>query len=91
MLKPELIIYLADKYQLPRNVVLELIADMIGFITDNVLGGETLTLEKFGTFQLKERKACTRIHPLTKVRMEIPARKVIVFKPAKNLTIKFSN
>ena len=91
MLKPQLVIYLADKYQLPRNVVMELMADMIGFITDNVLGGESLTLEKFGTFQLKERKACTRIHPLTKEKMEIPARKVIVFKPAKNLTITFNN
>ncbi|MGL5228747.1 MAG: HU family DNA-binding protein, partial [Bacteroidales bacterium] len=79
MLKSELIIYLSDKYQLPRKVVLDLMADTIQFITDNVLGGDSLTLDNFGTFQLKERKACTRMHPLTKVKMNIPARKVIVF------------
>ena len=89
MLKPQLIIYLADRYKLPRSVVQDLMTDMIQYITDNVLGGESLTLDKFGTFELKERKACTRTHPLTKERMIIPARKVIVFKPAKSLIIKF--
>ena len=39
----------------------------------------------FGTFQVVEKEARTGINPRTKEKIEIPARKVVKFKPASEL------
>ena len=39
----------------------------------------------FGTFSVMEKEARTGINPRTKEKIEIPARKVVKFKPAADL------
>lgn len=39
----------------------------------------------FGTFAIVDKPARTGINPATKEKIEIPARKVVKFKPASNL------
>lgn len=39
----------------------------------------------FGTFSIVEKEARTGINPRTKEKIEIPARKVVKFKPAADL------
>jgi len=58
-----------------------------------VIDGVTLALEKgdkvslvgFGTFKVNKRNARTGVNPQTKAKIEIPARKVPVFKAGKKL------
>ncbi|MCK4655285.1 MAG: HU family DNA-binding protein [Candidatus Cloacimonetes bacterium] len=58
-----------------------------------VIDGITLALEKgdkvslvgFGTFKVNQRKARTGVNPQTKAKIQIPARKVPVFKAGKKL------
>jgi len=58
-----------------------------------VIDGITLALEKgdkvslvgFGTFKVNKRNARTGVNPQTKAKIEIPARKVPVFKAGKKL------
>ena len=47
--------------------------------------GDKVSLVGFGTFKVAERKARTGVNPSTGERIEIPARKVPVFKPGKKL------
>jgi DNA-binding protein HU-beta len=58
-----------------------------------VIDGITLALEKgdkvslvgFGTFKVNKRNARTGVNPQTKAKIQIPARKVPVFKAGKKL------
>ncbi len=57
----------------------------------NVVGkamkaGEKVSLVGFGTFSVSERAARTGINPSTKQAIEIPAKKVVKFKPGAELT-----
>ncbi len=47
--------------------------------------GETVTLVGFGTFKVAKRKARKGINPQTKATINIPAKKVPVFKPGTEL------
>ena len=47
--------------------------------------GEKVSIVDFGTFQITERKERKGINPITKEVINIPASKVIKFKPAKKL------
>ncbi|RKX60650.1 MAG: DNA-binding protein [Thermodesulfobacteriota bacterium] len=55
-------------------------------ITDALNAGEKVTLVGFGTFSVTERKARTGRNPRTGKPMEIPARKVVKFKPGTKLS-----
>lgn len=48
--------------------------------------GEKVSLVGFGTFSVSERAARTGINPSTKQAIEIPAKKVVKFKPGAELT-----
>ena len=48
--------------------------------------GEKVSLVGFGTFSVSERAARTGINPSTKETIEIPAKKVVKFKPGTELT-----
>lgn len=46
---------------------------------------DKVSLLNFGTFSVVEKEARMGINPRTKERIEIPARKVVKFKPAADL------
>ena len=46
---------------------------------------DKVALIGFGTFQIVEKEARTGINPRTKEKIQIPARKVVKFKPAADL------
>ena len=52
---------------------------------DALKKGEKVTLVGFGTLSVAERAARTGINPATKETIEIPARKVVKFKPSTEL------
>lgn len=50
--------------------------------------GDKVALVGFGTFSVVERSARTGINPSTKQTIQIPAKKVVKFKPGTELTIE---
>lgn len=50
--------------------------------------GDKVALVGFGTFSVAERAARTGINPATKAAIQIPARKVVKFKPGSELTVE---
>ncbi len=55
-------------------------------VTDALNAGEKVTLVGFGTFSVTERKARTGRNPRTGKPMEIPAKKVVKFRPGTKLS-----
>lgn len=49
--------------------------------------GDKVALLGFGTFAVSERGARTGINPATKEKIEIPAKKVVKFKPGSELEL----
>ena len=56
-------------------------------VTEALKSGEKVTLVGFGTFMVAERAARTGRNPQTGEKIEIPARKVVKFKPGSKLTL----
>jgi len=55
-------------------------------VTESLNKGEKVTLVGFGTFSVNERKSRTGRNPRTGKPMEIPAKKVVKFKPGTKLS-----
>lgn len=47
--------------------------------------GRTIELRGLGTFEQRERKACTRYNPKNMEPVQVPARRVIFFRPCGSL------
>lgn len=54
-------------------------------IAQALANDEKVALLGFGAFQMVEKPARTGINPRTKEKIEIPARKVVKFKPSADL------
>ena len=54
-------------------------------VTEALSGGEEVRLSGFGTFRVVERKPRRMKNPRTGEEMEIPARRVVKFKPGSGL------
>lgn len=57
-------------------------------IKENVVEGDSVTLQGFGSFSVSHRAARQGVNPATKTRMNIPARKVMRFSASKSVEIK---
>lgn len=60
------------------------ITHALGVIKDAVYNGQEVTLRGFGTFKAKQRKAKTARNISAGTTIQIPARKVVTFKPSKD-------
>jgi len=56
-----------------------------GLIATTLKGGGEVSVQGFGTFKVVERAARTGINPITKAKMDVPAKKAAKFKAGKNL------
>lgn len=57
-------------------------------IKENIAKGNPTTIKGFGCFSISNRAERQGINPSTKKRIVIPARKMMKFKPSKNIEIK---
>ena len=95
MNKKEMAAALAKKAGLSQVKSMEIInhifsADADGIVSGELSNGNKVTIPGFGTFQVKTRAARTGTHPATGQRIEIPAKKHVVFKPGKTLRERIS-
>ena len=85
MTKPELINRIAEKASLSKKEATAALAALITTITEELKAGEKIAIPSLGTFEVRERAARTGKNPRTGEAMEIAAKKLPAFKPAKAL------
>lgn len=85
MNKTELIAEVANKAGLSRKDAEKALGAVVETITEAVVKGDKVQLVGFGSFETKQREACTGRNPKTKETIEIPATRVPVFKAGKAL------
>ncbi|MDI6703654.1 MAG: HU family DNA-binding protein [bacterium] len=70
---------------LTKKKAAEAVEAMISAIKDALQSGDKVQLIGFGSFSVKERAARTGRNPQTGEALDIPAKKVPVFKPGETL------
>ena len=85
MNKAELISAMAAGADMTKADATKALNAFLDVVTDALKKGEKVTLVGFGTLSVAERAARTGINPATKETIEIPARKVVKFKPSTEL------
>ena len=85
MTKPELIAKIAEKTNLSKKQAAAALDAFISTITEALKAEGKLAIPSLGTFELRERAARTGKNPRTGEKVEISAKRVPAFKPAKAL------
>ena len=87
MNKSDLINAMATEGGMSKVVAKNALDAFIAAVTKAMKEGEKVSLVGFGTFSVSERSARTGINPATKQAIEIPAKKVVKFKPGAELMV----
>ena len=85
MNKQELITKIAEKSNLSKKDAAAALTALTDVITEALKAEGKLAIPSLGTFEIKERAARTGHNPRTGETVEIAAKKVPAFKPAKAL------
>ena len=85
MNKADLIKVVAKKADLTQSEAKLALDALIASITESLKAGDSVTLVGFGTFSVADRPAREGRNPATGETMQIPAKRVPVFKAGKSL------
>ena len=85
MKKSELVKAVADKCGTPTKDTSAVIDATFDAIAESLKAKDSVAIAGFGSFATKDRAAREGINPSTREKIQIPARTVAVFKPAKQL------
>ncbi len=85
MNKADLIDELASKAKIPKIRAAAYVNQMITSIEEALTRGDKVTLSDFGTFQISERKAFVGNNPKTQEKIDVPMRRIPVFRAGKGL------
>lgn len=83
MTKTELITRVADEAKLTRNKAAAAINSLVSAVRESLNESGEIRVAELGTFRISDRKARNGINPRTLEKIGIPARKSVVFRPAK--------
>lgn len=87
MNKKDLTAKLAKQTGLTLSQAKECIDVVFNSITENIVDGNSTTIQGFGSFTVSSRAERQGVNPSTKKTIIIPARKVMKFKPSKSISI----
>ena len=85
MTKPELVNKIAEKSNLSKKDAAAALTALTDVITEALKAEGKVAIPSLGTFELRERAARTGKNPRTGETVEIAAKRVPAFKPAKAL------
>lgn len=85
MNKGDLVSRVADEGNLSKKQATDAVNAVLGAISNTLKSGDKATLVGFGTFSVTEREARTGRNPQTGESIQIAARKVVKFKPGREL------
>ncbi len=80
MNKGEFIKVLADKTGFTQKDAGVAFEAMVATIIETLKKGDKIAIAGFGSYELKNKAACTKYNPLTKKNIKVPAKKVPAFK-----------
>ncbi|MBN2078549.1 MAG: HU family DNA-binding protein [Spirochaetes bacterium] len=84
MTKTDIVDRLTGRSGLMKKEVAYIIDNFIEKIKESVLMGESVEIRGFGTFYLAEKKARTVVSPIAGRKIEVPAKRVLAFRPSKS-------
>ncbi|RLD15681.1 DNA-binding protein HU [candidate division KSB1 bacterium] len=85
MTKQELVTKIAEDANLSKRAAEDALTAFIKAVKESLAKGESVSLVGFGTFSVSERAARKGRNPQTGAEIQIPARKVPVFRAGKGL------
>jgi len=85
MNRQDLVAKIAAEASLTKKAANQALNSVIDGITVALEKGDKVSLVGFGTFKVNKRNARSGVNPQTKAKIQIPARKVPVFKAGKKL------
>ena len=89
MTKADLINGIAEKLKYPKKTVTPIVEEFFSYIENALAKGEKCTFVGFGVFEVKDRAAREGRNPQNPTQIvKIPAKKVPVFRPGKDLKQK---
>lgn len=87
MNKKQLIDTIASKNDIKKVEAKRIFDSFIDIVIEALKRGETVRLVGFGTFRVVERAERIGTNPLTGKKIKIPAKKVVKFRPSKDLLL----
>lgn len=90
MTKREIVKSISEKTGFTQKDVLTVVDNLFETIT-SVVANEDVAITGFGKFATSERAARTMRNPLNGEQVQVPAKKVLKFKPAKSLKDSINN
>ena len=88
--KADLVERVAEKTGLTRTDVAVVVDSFLDTVKKSLEAGHGIEIRGFGTFKVKQRKARTARNPRTGDPVQLPPRKVAVFKVSKELKDRIS-
>ena len=85
MNRQDLVAKIAAEASVTKKAANQALNSVIDGITVALEKGDKVSLVGFGTFKVNKRNARSGVNPQTKAKIQIPARKVPVFKAGKKL------
>ena len=85
MTKREFANIISDRLRVPKSAAQEKVDIIFECIYDVLTSGESLTINGFGNFDVKQKAERTSRNPRTGETMTIPARMELKFRPCKQL------
>lgn len=85
MTKAEFVNVIAEKGGYTKKDAEKALSAVIDSITESLSKGEKISLVGFGTFEVRDRAAKVAINPMTKEKVDVPAKKVPAFRAGKAL------
>lgn len=80
---------LADRLGYTIKDTSRLIAAILSDMTQELQEGNVITIQGFGSFEVKKKAERISINPVTKLRMLVPPKLVLAYKPSNSLKDKF--
>ena len=70
---------------LSKNESMQLVDDVLTYITEALVDGGIVKISSFGTFSCREKKERIGRNPKTGIEAKIIARRVVTFKPSQKM------
>ena len=85
----EFISELSNKFGYTNKDISQLISSVIGIMTQELQEGNVISINGFGTFEVKKKMERVSVNPATQQRMLVPPKLVLAYKPSSLLKEKF--
>ncbi len=85
----EFISELSQRLNYSNKETTRLVSSVLSVMTQELQDGKTITIQGFGTFEVKKKLERVSFNPVTQQRLLIPPKLVLTYKPSISLKEKF--